>query len=329
MVRPGPDPAARSSCPPWSPPSGCSSCGSTWSSALPDELHRGRPRRRRLDVAHCTGASSLPVARPGMAVLGLLTFMTAWNDFFWPLIVLNSENPTVQVAISTTSAAGYVPSTLAHHGRHPRRHRARAHRLRPARPADRRRHHARRGEGMTVSTHRRHATAARTSSTVPAGVPLGRRDRGLPDRGRRRPRTAAARRSGTPSRHTPGRGRRRRHRRRRLRPLPPLRRGRRADARPGPPGATGSRSPGRGSQPDGTRARSTRPGWTSTTGWSTRCSTRGITPARHALPLGPAAGAARTRGGWAGARHRRAVRRLRRRSSRGALGDRVRRCGPR
>ena len=42
----------------------------------------------------------LPAVRPAAAVLGLLTFMTAWNDFFWPLVVLTPQNPTVQVALS-------------------------------------------------------------------------------------------------------------------------------------------------------------------------------------------------------------------------------------
>jgi cellobiose transport system permease protein len=49
----------------------------------------------------------LPAVRPAAAVLGLLTFMTAWNDFFWPLIVLTPGNPTVQVAVSTLQS-GYV-----------------------------------------------------------------------------------------------------------------------------------------------------------------------------------------------------------------------------
>jgi cellobiose transport system permease protein len=49
----------------------------------------------------------LPAVRPAAAVLGLLTFMNTWNDFFWPLIVLSSQNPTVQVAVSTL-ASGYV-----------------------------------------------------------------------------------------------------------------------------------------------------------------------------------------------------------------------------
>jgi cellobiose transport system permease protein len=75
--------------------------------ALPDEL---------IEAARIDGASSLriftsivlPVARPAMAVLGMLTFMATWNDLFWPIIVLSSDNPTVQVAISSL-AAGYVP----------------------------------------------------------------------------------------------------------------------------------------------------------------------------------------------------------------------------
>ncbi|PRY13446.1 carbohydrate ABC transporter permease [Kineococcus rhizosphaerae] len=76
---------------------------------LPDEL---------LEAAKVDGASStrtvvsivLPIARPGMAVLGMLTFMTSWNDFFWPVITLNSTTPTVQVALNNLGS-GYVPDT--------------------------------------------------------------------------------------------------------------------------------------------------------------------------------------------------------------------------
>ena len=75
--------------------------------ALPDEL---------IEAARIDGASLtriflsvvVPLARPAMAVLGMLTFMATWNDLFWPLIVLNSDNPTVQVAIDNLNA-GYVP----------------------------------------------------------------------------------------------------------------------------------------------------------------------------------------------------------------------------
>jgi len=49
-----------------------------------------------------------PLARPGAAVLGMLTFLGAWNDYFWPLVVLSSpESQTVQVALSALRS-GYV-----------------------------------------------------------------------------------------------------------------------------------------------------------------------------------------------------------------------------
>src|SRR5690606_36173240 len=39
-----------------------------------------------------------PALRPAAAVLGLLTFMEQWNQFFWPFVVLaDPANPTVQV----------------------------------------------------------------------------------------------------------------------------------------------------------------------------------------------------------------------------------------
>ena len=74
--------------------------------ALPHEL---------IEAGYVDGATTrrifwlvvLPIARPGMAVLAMLTFMTAWNEFFWPIVVLNPTNPTVQVAISQLGQ-GYV-----------------------------------------------------------------------------------------------------------------------------------------------------------------------------------------------------------------------------
>ncbi|MFF2526110.1 carbohydrate ABC transporter permease [Streptomyces liangshanensis] len=76
--------------------------------ALPTEL---------IEAARVDGAGSwrvmwhvvFPAARPAMAVLGMLTFVMAWNDFFWPIIALTqSGNPTVQVAL-TGLGRGYVP----------------------------------------------------------------------------------------------------------------------------------------------------------------------------------------------------------------------------
>jgi cellobiose transport system permease protein len=74
--------------------------------AVPDEL---------LEAARADGCHTLrifwhvvlPASQPAAAVLATLTFLTAWNDFFWPLVVLTPDNPTVLVALSTLSS-GYI-----------------------------------------------------------------------------------------------------------------------------------------------------------------------------------------------------------------------------
>ncbi|MEZ7003463.1 carbohydrate ABC transporter permease [Streptomyces sp. AD55] len=76
--------------------------------ALPDEI---------IEAARVDGASSwrvvwhvvFPVARPAMAVLGMLMFVQAWNDFLWPFLVLTQNgSPTVQVALAGLGR-GYTP----------------------------------------------------------------------------------------------------------------------------------------------------------------------------------------------------------------------------
>jgi multiple sugar transport system permease protein len=71
--------------------------------AIPDSL---------LDAARLDGASEwrlfftivLPLLRPVLATLGIFTFLSAWNDFMWPLIVLTgSENYTLPVALAILS----------------------------------------------------------------------------------------------------------------------------------------------------------------------------------------------------------------------------------
>lgn len=60
-------------------------------SAVPDEL---------IEAAYVDGASAfrvfrsivVPAVRPAMAVLAMLTFLMTWNDFFWPIIALSSQN---------------------------------------------------------------------------------------------------------------------------------------------------------------------------------------------------------------------------------------------
>ncbi|MEV8634489.1 carbohydrate ABC transporter permease [Streptosporangium sp. NPDC051023] len=72
--------------------------------AVPDEL---------VEAARVDGASTmrvyasviLPALRPGMAVLALLVFMQTWNEFMWPLIVLNPDNPVVQTSIAALNQA--------------------------------------------------------------------------------------------------------------------------------------------------------------------------------------------------------------------------------
>ncbi|NRQ34669.1 carbohydrate ABC transporter permease [Nonomuraea sp. NN258] len=58
----------------------------------------------------------LPAVRPGMAVLGINTFMLLWNDFMWPLIVLTPDNPTVQIAITNLNARFSTNYTLIFSG---------------------------------------------------------------------------------------------------------------------------------------------------------------------------------------------------------------------
>lgn len=46
-----------------------------------------------------------------MAILGLFTFMTAWTDYLWPLLVV-PQNPILQVALSQLQSARYVNYTV-------------------------------------------------------------------------------------------------------------------------------------------------------------------------------------------------------------------------
>jgi ABC-type glycerol-3-phosphate transport system permease component len=58
--------------------------------SIPDEV---------IESARCDGASEfriiwsivLPLALPGMATLAIFTFLAAWNDFLWPLLVTSSD----------------------------------------------------------------------------------------------------------------------------------------------------------------------------------------------------------------------------------------------
>jgi multiple sugar transport system permease protein len=62
-----------------------------------------------LDAARVDGASELrvfasvvlPLCRPILVTLAIFTFLGAWNDFLWPLIVLSDEDlQTLPVALA-------------------------------------------------------------------------------------------------------------------------------------------------------------------------------------------------------------------------------------
>jgi multiple sugar transport system permease protein len=68
--------------------------------SIPDEL---------LDAARVDGAGELrifasvvlPLLRPVLATLAIITFMNTWNDFLWPLIVLTDDSKqTLPVALA-------------------------------------------------------------------------------------------------------------------------------------------------------------------------------------------------------------------------------------
>jgi multiple sugar transport system permease protein len=70
---------------------------------IPDEL---------LDAARVDGAGEfrvfwtivVPVIRPILVTFATFTFLSAWNDFMWPLIVLSdSRNYTLPVALANLS----------------------------------------------------------------------------------------------------------------------------------------------------------------------------------------------------------------------------------
>lgn len=81
------------------------------SESLPYEL---------IEAARVDGASmirtfwsiALPAARPAAAMLGLFTFVQQWTNFFWPSIVLNSENPTLPLVVKSLQSNYFVDYSL-------------------------------------------------------------------------------------------------------------------------------------------------------------------------------------------------------------------------
>lgn len=79
--------------------------------ALPYEL---------IEAARVDGCSMIrtfmsvawPAARPAAAMLALFTFVGSWTNFFWPFIILGSDNPTLPVALQLLQASYFKDYSL-------------------------------------------------------------------------------------------------------------------------------------------------------------------------------------------------------------------------
>ncbi|MGH4001228.1 MAG: carbohydrate ABC transporter permease, partial [Pseudonocardiaceae bacterium] len=74
-----------------------------------------------LDAARIDGAGELriywsvviPVIRPILATIAIWTFLTTWNDFMWPLIVLSDQSRyTLPVALANLSGEHVMDTEL-------------------------------------------------------------------------------------------------------------------------------------------------------------------------------------------------------------------------
>lgn len=55
----------------------------------------------------------LPAAKPTLVMLGLFSFISTWNDYFWPLIITtNDDVRTLPIGISSLRM---VESGITHH----------------------------------------------------------------------------------------------------------------------------------------------------------------------------------------------------------------------
>jgi sn-glycerol 3-phosphate transport system permease protein len=48
----------------------------------------------------------VPLARPALAALGVFAFLTAWNQYLWPLVASGGNSPTYTVQIGLKELLG-------------------------------------------------------------------------------------------------------------------------------------------------------------------------------------------------------------------------------
>lgn len=76
-------------------------------SAIPDELIAAA-RIDGCSIFRTYRSIVLPVVKPGLATLGIVTFMTVWNDYLWPLVVLKDDSVhTIQLALRILNGDAY------------------------------------------------------------------------------------------------------------------------------------------------------------------------------------------------------------------------------
>ena len=161
--------------------------------------------RRRASTAPprsgSSGQSCCPRCGPPRRCWACSPSWRRWNDFLWPLPRARRRTTRPCRCRCRRCPSGYYTDyALVFAGTAPGDPAA-AHRLHRVRPPDHRRHHGRCGQGVTIADphpalHSRAATSRRLR--LGRGHRRATRSRAPP------PRTAARRRSGTPSRHTPG-----------------------------------------------------------------------------------------------------------------------------
>lgn len=68
--------------------------------AIPDSLLE-EARLEGCSIFRCYVLIGLPLMKPALVFLGLFTFMGSWNDYMWPLIILNDQSKyTLMLALT-------------------------------------------------------------------------------------------------------------------------------------------------------------------------------------------------------------------------------------
>ncbi len=144
-----------------------------------------------IDAARVDGAGEwriwwsilLPIVRPSLAAVAIFTFVTSWNDFLWPSLMLHTKEG-LTLPVGPRRAAELLPVRLPRDRRRRDDHRRPDPAVLHRRPALLRARPGGRGQGVTAGRSRRDATfgpgdarvrgrpAARLGGRAPAAAPV-------------------------------------------------------------------------------------------------------------------------------------------------------------